>query len=354
MAYQFATGIARNTDDFLVKLRDFVVTTCGWTSLQDTVTTGVNGQYFAVRSIGEAGTERCVLRFFRTTANTISLLGYLNWAAGVGTAAIGSTSGTAGTGTFILTDDDDEFQYWMFGSLDRIIIFTKTTARAAMSSVYGGLYTRARSATVSTTTNAPTAGTSVVITMASTAAFTVNRYYTIADDSGFEWFQVTAINPGVSITAARLEGSYAIGARVGEDPRPCLITADTQVLGIFNANHYLQAPPWRRAPMNQGFVRVAPVDSGYEQVGLDAAIGAKAVLFPLVIYDESALAGAYVGQLVEAFTVAQDGVANDDTITVGGATYHVIVTAGPFTPPSTLATAWATVATRIALAIRRA
>lgn len=354
MAHQFATGIATDSGDLLVKLRDFVVTTTGWTSLQDTVTTGATSQYFSVRSLGESGNERTVLRFFRTTANTISVLGYLNWASGVGTQQIGSTSGTAGTGTFILTDDDDFVKYWFFGSLDRVVVITRTTVRAASSTVYAGLYTRARSSTVVTCTNTPAAGTNVVINVASTAWATVGNYYTIVDDNNFEWFKVTALSTNVSVTAEKLFSSYASGSRLGEDPRPCVVLAETQNLGLYNANHYMQAPAWRRVPMTQGFVRTVPLaEGGYERLMLDAGVNNKALLWPIGVYDEAILSSGYCGQLVESFVVAQEGVATDDTITVGGSTYRVFITAAPYTPSTSPAVAPWTVATRVVLAIRQ-
>jgi len=332
MAYQVSTGVAADLGDLLVKLRDFVVTTTGWTSLQDTVTTGANGQYFSVRSLGESGNERIVLRFFRTTADVITALGYLNWASGSGTQQIGSTSGTEGTGTFIRGDDDDFIKYWFFGSLDRIIVVTRGSRSVLLGTLYAGLYTRARASATRACTNSPAAGTSVVINIADTSPFTVNRFYSIQDDNSFEWFKVTAINTNVSITAEKLFNTYSSTAnpRIGEDPRATIITPGTGNFGLFNVNHYLQVPAWRRVPMTQGLVIVTPVEVMYERIGLDAGVGDKSNLWPLIIADIGHLSSGYVGQFLECFYLSQEGVGTDDTITIGSAVYRVIVTGAPY------------------------
>jgi uncharacterized glyoxalase superfamily protein PhnB len=327
MAYTYATGIATDTSDLLVKLRDFVVTTTGWTSIQDTVTTGASGQYFAVRSTGESGNERIVLRFFRTTANVISVLGYLNWASGSGTNQIGSTSGTSGTGTFIQADDNNAIKYWFFGSLDRIIVVTRSRAATTGIAVYAGLYTRARSSAKAVVSNSPAAGTNVVINVADTSWATVGRFYIIADDNGYEWFKVTAITANASVTAERLLRSYSSSATcwVGEDPRPLAITVGNVNMGVGSGNNFILTPVFGRTNPTQGQTMLRmPVNPLTEALFLDAGQGDIATLWPLLLFDESGLGSSFTGRLVEVYGVSPFGVANEDTITVGTATYRVM------------------------------
>lgn len=363
MAYQMSEGLAQNSADFIKKLRDFVITTTGWTSVQDTVlTTGASASYFAASSTGESGQDSNVIRFIRQNANGVTGLGYLSWAAGSGKVLAGSTATTAASGTYVTTDDNSPFWYWMFGSLDRIIVITQTGSRLGLSdAMYVGSYTRARSTQVATCTNAPAAGTSVTFSTTNTAFFTVGKRYTIADANNFESPKVTAISAGVSVTLDILNNSYAIGARLGEDPRPLLVTTQGSGLGLALGN-WCVAPPMRAslaiaantAALVQGEFVVRTVDQlliervGVPDGGPDGGGGLTANglidMWPLFLADESMFSGGNLGTLTECFVVPRVGVATDDTLTVGSSVYQVVQTAEANT---------ATGPTAIALAVRK-
>lgn len=347
MAYSFSEGVALNTGDLLVKLRNYVQNTVGWTIVQDTVTTGANGQYFTVSSVGEGGQEKIVLRFHRQAVNVITVYSYLSWAAGVGQKQAGSTSATAGTGTYIQADDNGYIQYWFFGSLDRIVALTRAGMRAGLTdTMYAGLYQRQRAATFRTTGGALAAGNNVVIALADTSIFSVGKRYMIADDTNFENPVVTNIVNNVSITVDTLQFPYVTGARIGEDVRPTLVLTQTTGFGLGVGNHYLQAPPLRGGLLTQGGFVMRTVDQAMiERTSPDGEVGSLLFnLWPIYVCDESHLGGAVLGQMIETFITAREGIATDDDVVIGGATYRVVTTAPPITATSTAA---------IAAAIRR-
>lgn len=70
MAYHSTSGTASNTADFLVRLKDFLVGTVGWT-LRDDRSGDAEPSYVLV-STGESGAEDIFLRFVNDAAATES------------------------------------------------------------------------------------------------------------------------------------------------------------------------------------------------------------------------------------------------------------------------------------------
>ncbi len=81
MAYHSTSGTATNTADLLVKLKDFLVTTCGWTLHDDG--SAQAEPYYVLKSVGESGNEDIYIQIINDTANSdcISVKGYLYWNA---------------------------------------------------------------------------------------------------------------------------------------------------------------------------------------------------------------------------------------------------------------------------------
>lgn len=71
-----------------------------------------------------------------------------------------------------------------------------------------GLFDTSTLPTEHTATNNPAAGSSVLINMASTTGFSVSDTLIIESGTTYETFVVSAVNPGVSITATTLANSY--------------------------------------------------------------------------------------------------------------------------------------------------
>ena len=360
MAYQYTTGIAQNTADFCKKLYTFAVTTTGWTTIQDSSfsTGGANSvnTYLTISSTGESGNDSNVIQFQRGNANFLNTLGMLSYTTGgpPGTrrAMAGSLSTTFGTGTGVTADDEGAFYYWLFGSLDRFIIFTATPSRiGVMDAAYVGSYTRTRSTNVATCSNTPAAGTSVLFNTANTAFFTVGKRYTIADASNFESPKVTAINAGVSVTLDVLNNSYVSGARLGEDPRPLLVTVGSSTMGWTSSN-WLVAPPLRQtlasptgsttgtaagefvvdsisSTMLERSADYAGQDGGPDGGG--GSINGLTNMWPLYVYDGSTFGGGIMGTMTEVYLVSSNAGVTDDTFSASGNTYHYINTASGIT-----------------------
>lgn len=356
MAYYTTQGVAQNTADFCKKLYTALVTGGGWTVVQDaSFSTGgavSTNTYLVLSSAGESGNDNNVIMLQRSNSNFLNTLGCLSYTSGgpPGTrkGMAGSLSTTFGTGTGVTADDGGAFYYWIFSSLDRVVIFTSTPSRlGVLDAAYLGSYTRARSTQVATCSNAPAAGTSVLFNTANTAYFTVGKRYTICDASNFESPKVTAINAGVSVTLDVLNNSYVSGARLGEDPRPMIVTVGSSTMGWGSAN-WMVAPPMRQSASPTGtttgiaaaefFVdTITPAflertgDFAGTDGGPDGGGGLTASglvnLWPLFVYDASLLVGGYLGTLTEVFLVPRAAAVTDDTITVGGSTYHFINTA---------------------------
>jgi len=353
MAYQYQTGIAKNSKDLMVKLRDFIITTTGWTSVQDTVTDGSAGQYIAASSTGESGNDKNVIRCL-VQSTFLSMHGWLSWSAGTGKSLAGLTA------SGMNMDANNYVKYWFFGSLDRVVVFVSAPSQLFIQGGYLGSYTRLRSANRAVTANAESAGTSVVVEVNNTTYFTVGQRYVIADDNGYEYPKVTAISAGVSVTMDVLQNSYAAGAWVGEDPRPLIASIGTTA-PIFNADtngiQPVAAPGTGGIPVTAGGGQsgaggfaIRGVDTNLiERVGVEGMLDVAAPIdmFPMYYACEYPLSAGVLGTLTEVYQIPRVGLATDDTITVGGSTYHVIET----TPASVGST---TSLGSVAYAVRRA
>jgi len=71
MAYHSTSGTATNTADLLTKLKDFLVTTCGWTLHDDGSATAE--PYYVLKSVGESGNEDIYIQFINDTASTMRM-----------------------------------------------------------------------------------------------------------------------------------------------------------------------------------------------------------------------------------------------------------------------------------------
>ena len=69
MAYHSTSGTASNTADFLVRLKDFLVGTVGWTLRDDR--SGDAEPSYVLASAGESGAEDIFLRFVNDSARCV-------------------------------------------------------------------------------------------------------------------------------------------------------------------------------------------------------------------------------------------------------------------------------------------
>lgn len=147
------------------------------------------------------------------TANYINYRAHYFWNAtthvGVGvSSAVGQ-----------LTTSESGFYLWIYGNKDLVIVGTKVSTTYYFAG-FGHLPKRWWTSCLATTQNAETSGSSVVVEVNNTTNFRVNCYYQIvgAAGEGRDRLQVTAINPGVSVTIASLPRNYGAGALIGNCP----------------------------------------------------------------------------------------------------------------------------------------
>src|SRR5690606_3666664 len=130
MAYHSTSGTASNTADFLVRLKDFLVGTVGWTLRDDR--SGDAEPSYVLASPGESGAEDIFLRFANDTpADRIAVRAYLYWDAATHT---GVKEAFHTSYTYIKTVDASAFLYWFYADMDHVFIVTKIAA------VYYGHY----------------------------------------------------------------------------------------------------------------------------------------------------------------------------------------------------------------------
>jgi hypothetical protein len=313
MAYQKVTAAtATNTADFFTKLSTFVVTTCGWTLLEDGSAAGT--PYMVWSSVGETGNEKIYIKLTNgALTNSLSLNTYRYWAAGAPGTGQNPSPASDNTAS-IMTSDSASFLYWLYGDLDRIAIVTKIGATYYMSSF--GILTSAWSRSFATTANSETAGSGVVIEVDSTAMFTVNKYYLIGntnDATGiFERVQVTAIDPGVSITAT-IANNHPAGAIIGEDPRPNYVQRYGAIAGIsmIGPTGVVASPGSLMAYSDWAPATYSAPDN---RQGLYW-------LYPYLVYLSATDAYEYRGSLKEIYALAAGALSSEDTVTVGSTIY---------------------------------
>ena len=141
MTYHSTSGTAASSADFLVKLKDFLVTTCGWTLHDDGSATA--NPYFVLRSFGESGAEDIYLQLINDSGtDRISVHAFLYWDAGAHT---GVKEAYYSSQTYLRTVDASSFFYWVYADLDHFFVVTKVVA------TYYGQYSGAFSAVLNTT-----------------------------------------------------------------------------------------------------------------------------------------------------------------------------------------------------------
>jgi hypothetical protein len=321
MAHAYSQGSATNTADFFTKLNTFVVTTCGWTLLDNQSGLGTD-PYYIWSSVGESGEEKIFIRCTNGTAQAdyLSLHTYRYWNEGTQTGVDPAPAFAYTTNSFPV-DDDLVFTYFLYGDLDAVQIVVKIGNTYYFASF--GLLTSTYSRTMATTSNAETAGSNVVIEVDATTAFTAGQYYGIinsnsgATGQSYERILVSAIDPGVSITAT-LANNHAAGAVVGVDPRPNYVA--TKAIGTCSMLGTSGA-----ALTYTGFATATIIGSSDP----DARQGLY-WLYPIWLYQGTEATQEVRGTLKNVYVsgvgLAATPLASEDTITVGATIYKYFIT----------------------------
>lgn len=236
MAYHSTSGTAASTADLLAKLKDFLVTTCGWTLHDDG--SAQTEPYYVLKSVGESEMEDIYIQFINDSSSTdlITVRGYLYWNATTHTGVKGAYYSAA---TVITTKDSTSFLYWLYADLDHLFAVTKIST--TYYGHYSGIIKRYWSGAVAITQAAASAGSSIIVQVNDASIFTVGSYYIIKDDANIERVQITAVDTASTpnaITIATLVAAYASGAKIGEDPQPVIIGRNTMPGPFYALNKY--------------------------------------------------------------------------------------------------------------------
>ena len=205
MAYHNTSGTAADTADFESRLRDFLITTCGW-RLHDSGSFSPTVPFWVLASSGESGAEEIyVMLVDDAWASRLSLRVFQYWEA-TGHAPVGEAWDF--DFTFVNTASAP-FLYWIYADLDHFFIVSKLGA--AYFGQYTGLLRRFWSGQMATTQAPATAGENVVIEVDDASILTSPEYYIIQDHQYVERVRVigrdTAGTPH-TVTVETLANTY--------------------------------------------------------------------------------------------------------------------------------------------------
>jgi hypothetical protein len=320
MAYHSTSGLANNSADFLVKLKDYLVGTVGWT-LRDDRSADTEPSY-VLYSNGESGSEDIYLRFQNdSTADRIAVKAYLYWND---TTHVGVKEAFNTSNTYIKTTDAASFLYWIYADRDHAFIVTKLVA--TYYAHYCGLPKRFWSGAVAISQTAVAAGSVVTIQVNDASIFKLGGYYVIKDNANIERVQITAIDivstPN-TITVVNLVNAYASGAKIGEDPQPVII-GHYQSPGTFYSTNKFDG--WASATGQTGSCAAAM--AGFQTAtNPDVRMG-LITIFPWLVAHTTAAYKELRGELIEVYAHGGAVMDSEDVLELGGATYKLFNLSG--------------------------
>lgn len=315
MAYHNTSGTAANTADFLIKLKDFLVTTCGWTLHDDQM--GQAQPYFVTKSSGESGNEDIYLQFCNdASVDIISVRGCLYWNATTHTAV---KDAFYPAGTCITTKDSAAFLYWFYGDMDHMFIVTKIVA--TYYGHYSGIIKRFWSDKIAITQGGANAGSNVVVQVDDASFLTINKRYIIKDNANIERVLVTAKDTSATpntVTIAVLANSYTVGSKLGEDPQP-VIVGKNQMPGPFYAVNKFDG--WVGSTSQSGGCAAATATyANYADPDLRYGL---TTMFPWFVAMTAPSSDELRGELIEVYAIGTGAGDSEDVIDLGTSTYRM-------------------------------
>ena len=320
MAYHSASGTANNTADLLVRLKDFLVTTCGWTLHDDG--SALSDPYYVLKSVGESGMEDIYIQFINdSSSDCISVKGYLYWNAATHTGVKVVFSSGA---TVISTRDSAQFLYWLYGDLDHVCVVTKITATYYLQ--YSGIIKRYWSGAVAITQAAVNAGSNVGIQVSDASLFNTGSYYIIKDDANIERVQVISRDTGSTpntVTVATLAAAYASGAKVGEDPQPVIIGRNNMPGNFYALNKWNGYSSATGQAGNCGTNRAT--FAGYADTDVRCGL---TIMLPWLVAITGTGNEELRGELIEIYSIGSGAGDTEDVLDLGTATYKMFNLSG--------------------------
>ncbi len=317
MAYHSTSGMAENTADMHAKLKEFLVTTCGWTLHDDQM--GLAQPYFVVYSSGESGTEDIYLQYLNDSNTNIIAVRATQYWNNTTHAPVKDAFATGTTGTAFYTKDTAQFLYWIYADLDHVFIVTKFVS--TYYGHYSGIVRRFWSDRVAIVGADITAGSDVVVPVDDASIFAAGKSYIIKDNASIERALVAAVDTASSpntITISSLSNSYAAGAKIGEDPQP-LIVGKTQMPGTFQATSKWDG--WVSYSGQSGSC-YAPISTILNSADPDARYG-LVTMFPWFVVMSGTGNEEPRGELIEVYAMGASAGDSEDVIDTGSGTYKM-------------------------------
>lgn len=317
MAYHNTSGQAASKADFHGKLKAFLVDTCGWTIYDDRMTDA--SPYFVAYSAGESGKEDIYLQFLSNSTDRLPVKVMFGWNSATH-AAVKIVDDS--NNSYISVKDSTTFLYWIFADLDRMVVVTRVGTSYYIH--YSGLIKRFWSDKVAISQGAANLGSNVRIQVDDASIFTPGVYYLIKDGANIQRAQVTAVDTASTpdaITVASLTTGFASGSKIGEDPQPVMVSANTMAAGSIST----KLAGWDGNYFQHQVNMIAPASSVTAYTDPEDRYG-LVVMWPIQL-----LAGTgsdLRGEMKEFFSVGLGAGLAEDTITVGQQTYRIFGNSG--------------------------
>jgi hypothetical protein len=321
MAYFSTQGTASGRLDLLNRIKDFLVTTIGWT-LHDDQSADAR-PYYVLKSVGESGAEDIYLSFrIGNSSGRIEVYAYQYWD---NTTQTGVNGGYSSSYTYLRASDTSDFIYWFYADLDHLFVVSKIVS--TYYGHYSGSIKRFWSPAIAITQSALVNGSAVVAQVNDASIFTPDQHYIIKDDAHIERVKITAIDTASTpntVTIETLSEDYAAGAKIGEDPQP-VITGYYNMPSTFYAVNKFDG--WSSASGQKG--RCGAAHGNLQGDSDPENRYGTTILFPwLVSMNGSSSYQELRGELIDIYSTGGGNVASEDTIEIGVDTYRVFSLSG--------------------------
>lgn len=214
------TEVFRHVKDFLISrngIADYSASGLGWTLHDSSFAVDqdnpASGDWIVLYSPGEDGKKDLYysIKFVALASSILQTRSGLYWNATTNAWVLGYPGSDQSNGP----TTGSAFTLWVYGSLDRLYIVIGNG-----SANYGrafGMLVSPHDATTVLTTAAVSAGSNVVVPVASVpASWAVGKAIFVRDNAGIERAVISAID-GLNVTVATLANGYASGATVARD-----------------------------------------------------------------------------------------------------------------------------------------
>ena len=321
MAYHSTSDTAADTADLASRLRDFLITTCGW-RLHDSGTFSPTIPWWVLESSGESGAEEIYVMLVNDAwASRLSLRVFQYW-----DPAAHAPVGEAWDFDFTYVNTaSTPFLCWIYADLDHFFIVTKLGA--AYFGQYTGLLRRFWSGSSAITQASAAPGANVVLQVDDAAIFTVPESYVIKDHQQIERMRITARDTAGTphtVTVETLANAYEAGARIGEDPQPLIVGRSTSPGGFYAVSRF---DGYVSQTGQAGACYLA--DGGARAFSDPDARYGRHMLFPWLAAMTGDGAQELRGELIEVYGLGEGGLDSEDVLQIGSASYKVFNLSGP-------------------------